>query len=105
MPFILGKNETPTLLEELTPQEIKVLTWAAKGKTRAKISIEMSISEETVKYYLKRALQKLDATNTVNAVAIACALGRIQPYKKAQKNVASLKKTTQMGDGKRETDN
>lgn len=68
--------------DKLTRRETEILTWSARGKTRAEISIMLSLSEETVKDYLAKILRKLNAVNKTHAVSIACILGLIEPYEK-----------------------
>ncbi len=63
----------------LTPREIEVLTWAAKGKSRWEISIILAISEETVKAHLENTRRKLGASNTTHAIAIALLHGLLLP--------------------------
>lgn len=63
----------------LTPREIEVLTWAAKGKSRWEISIILSISDETVKAHLDNTRRKLGASNTTHAIAIALLHGMLLP--------------------------
>ena len=68
----------------LSEREQQILTWTAQGKTRSEISTIMCISEASVKVYLARACQKLNAVNKAQAVAVACALGAIVPYDASQ---------------------
>lgn len=55
----------------LTPREIDVLAWSAKGKTRWEISKILRISENTVKKHLGSAFGKLNAANRGQAIAAA----------------------------------
>jgi len=66
--------------EKLTPREVDVMTWTARGKTRAEISVILSISEETVKDYITNACRKLDAVNKTQAAAKALVFGLILPF-------------------------
>lgn len=63
----------------LTPREIEILTWSAKGKSRWEISIILEISEETVKAHLENIRRKLGASNTTHAIAIALLHGLLIP--------------------------
>jgi LuxR family quorum sensing-dependent transcriptional regulator len=63
----------------LTPREIEILTWVAKGKSRWEVGIILGISEETVKAHLENIRQKLGASNTTHAIAIALLHGLLLP--------------------------
>ena len=58
-------------LVELSPREQDVLHRLADGKTNEEIGRELSISADTVRTYIRRAMQKLEADNRTHAVAIA----------------------------------
>ncbi|GAB4535691.1 MAG: LuxR family transcriptional regulator [Thermodesulfovibrionia bacterium] len=55
----------------LSPREREVLKWIKDGKGTWEISKILSISQNTVKFHIKRIMQKLDAVNRSQAVAIA----------------------------------
>ena len=55
----------------LTPHEIETLTWIARGKSRWEAGVILGVSEDTVKARLEKCRQKLDASNTTHAIAIA----------------------------------
>lgn len=59
----------PTI--KLTPRELEVLTWTARGKTAWEISEIIAISEATVREYLENASHKLGTYNKSHAVAVA----------------------------------
>jgi DNA-binding NarL/FixJ family response regulator len=61
----------------LSAQEVAVLAHAADGRTNAAIASVMHLSETTVKTYLARAFEKLDATDRTSAVRRAIDLGLI----------------------------
>lgn len=54
----------------LTPRETEVLGLIANGNKRIAIAKSLAISFDTVNFHLDNVRQKLDAKNTVNAVAI-----------------------------------
>lgn len=56
---------------KLSERERECLLWTAEGKTSFEIGKIVGISEHTVNYYLNTASGKLNATNRVQAVAIA----------------------------------
>jgi DNA-binding CsgD family transcriptional regulator len=55
----------------LTRRERECLLWSAEGKTAHEIALILSISEATVTFHLKNAIQKLGAVNKSQAVARA----------------------------------
>jgi LuxR family transcriptional regulator, quorum-sensing system regulator BjaR1 len=59
----------------LSARERECLTWTAEGKTSFEIGKIIGISEHTVNYYLNTASGKLNATNRVQAVAVALRSG------------------------------
>lgn len=64
---------------KLTPREVEILTWIAKGKSRWEVGTILEISEDTVKAHLENIRQKLGATNTTHAIAIALLHGILLP--------------------------
>lgn len=75
----LGLDNPDNLNIKLTPREIEVLTWTARGKTRWEISEILAVSEETVKTHLVNACQRLGVSNKTHAAATAIAHGLILP--------------------------
>jgi DNA-binding NarL/FixJ family response regulator len=61
----------------LTERELELLTHVARGLSNKAVAAEMSISENTVKYYMKNILQKLGAQNRTEAVAHALRSGLV----------------------------
>lgn len=61
----LGANDLP-----LSPRELHCVAWAAMGKTKAETGSMLGISEKTVRFYLERVREKLNATNITHAVRI-----------------------------------
>lgn len=55
----------------LSDREIEILRLVAKGHSNAIISVEISLSENTIKYHIKNILQKLHAHNRTEAVLAA----------------------------------
>jgi LuxR family quorum sensing-dependent transcriptional regulator len=55
----------------LTPREIEVLNWVAKGKSAREIAAKLRISKRTVDEHARAAARKLRAANRTHAVAIA----------------------------------
>jgi LuxR family quorum-sensing system transcriptional regulator SolR len=67
----------PEACVELTPRECEVLCWTGEGKTACEIGQILNISERTVNFHVNNVLLKLNATNKVQAVVKAIALGLI----------------------------
>jgi DNA-binding NarL/FixJ family response regulator len=63
----------------LTPRELELLRLVAKGMPNKTIALELSVSENTVKYHLKSILQKLNAGNRTEAVTEAIRRGLLDP--------------------------
>ncbi len=70
---IIGHGPYKPLDEKskLTPPEIETLMWIARGKSRWETGVILGVSEDTVKARLEKCRQKLDASNTTHAIAIA----------------------------------
>jgi LuxR family quorum-sensing system transcriptional regulator SolR len=67
----------PEARVELTPRECEVLCWTGEGKTAFEIGQILNISERTVNFHVNNVLLKLGATNKVQAVVKAIAMGLI----------------------------
>ncbi|ABQ70699.1 regulatory protein, LuxR [Rhizorhabdus wittichii RW1] len=67
----------PKESQSLSKRELECLTWSARGKTVEDIAVILDLSADTVRVYLKRVNQKLDAVNRSHAVAKAMCLGMI----------------------------
>ncbi|MBS4718222.1 autoinducer binding domain-containing protein [Aeromonas dhakensis] len=59
----------------LTEREAEVLRWTAEGKTSADISTILQISDNTVNFHIKNALNKLGSSNKTAATVKAALLG------------------------------
>jgi len=64
--------------DELTPREIEVLKHIAEGNRNRDIAEKLYVSEETVKIHIRHIMDKLDAGDRTQAVAIAIRRGIIQ---------------------------
>jgi len=62
----------------LSPREIEILRLVAKGHSNAAISVQVSLSENTIKYHIKNILQKFGAHNRTEAVLAAVREGMLQ---------------------------
>ncbi len=63
--------------ESLTPRELEVLSFVARGLRNKEIAAELVITERTVKFYVSSILNKLGAGNRTEAVVIAAQRGLI----------------------------
>ena len=64
---VVPQEELPTL----TPRELDVVREIAKGKSNEDVGQELSLSVNTVKYYVHSILEKLELKNRREAVAYA----------------------------------
>jgi two-component system NarL family response regulator len=55
----------------LSDREVDVLRQVASGKANREIAVDLSISENTVKFHLKNILLKLNVSNRTEAVMVA----------------------------------
>jgi DNA-binding CsgD family transcriptional regulator len=72
---LIELNGPPPQRTRVSDRERECLLWTAEGKTSFEICKIIGISEHTVNYYLNTAASKLDASNRVQAVAIALRTG------------------------------
>ena len=70
-----GDDETASLL--LTKREQECLMWMAKGRNNNDIATILELSERTIKFHVKNIMQKFNASNRTEAVAIAARTGWI----------------------------
>lgn len=61
--------------DPLSIREIEVLRLVARGSSNKDIAIALNLTENTVKTYLRRALEKLECSNRSQAAAIAVQRG------------------------------
>lgn len=57
--------------QKLTPREIEVLTWTAKGKSAREVAQILHIAKRTVDAHIQHAAEKLGADNKTQAVVLA----------------------------------
>ncbi len=62
---------------KLSSREREVLLWTSAGKSCWDVSVILGISEQTVRFHTAQIRSKLNATNTVHAVARALQQGEI----------------------------
>lgn len=73
----VASGKTPQQEIGLSAREIEVLSCLARGLTTAQISGELFISENTVKTHVRHILEKLEASNRVEATRKAVQMGLI----------------------------
>lgn len=62
---------------ELSQRETEVLNWVAQGKSNTDIATILGLSPDTVRTYIRRIYEKLDASDRVGAAIKALKLGLI----------------------------
>ncbi len=63
----------------LSDRELECLAWTSRGKTNNEIAGILTITERTVEFHLRNAMQKLGVYNKPHAVAVAIYHGLITP--------------------------
>jgi DNA-binding CsgD family transcriptional regulator len=69
----------PTTNHSLTPRELEVLTWVARGKSAWEIGEILDIAKRTVDEHAQTAVRKIGAANRTQAVAMALRGHLIEP--------------------------
>jgi LuxR family quorum sensing-dependent transcriptional regulator len=67
-----------TIKSKLTPREIEVLLWVAKGKSAREIAQILRIAKRTVDAHAQSGVRKLGAANRTHAVSLALRDGIIK---------------------------
>ncbi len=70
---------TRQVLDELSPQEKRVLALIAEGRTNKEAAAELGLAEKTVKNYLSNVFDKLQVTRRSQAVALYARQQRPDP--------------------------
>ena len=75
---IAARMEVIQSAGELSPRQVEVMTWLAKGLTNREIGDQMGISEDGVKAHMKAIFTKLHAADRAEAVAVAILRGYLR---------------------------
>jgi DNA-binding CsgD family transcriptional regulator len=68
---IIQATEPPTDTRSLTPRELEVLTWVARGQSASVIAKTLHITKRTVDEHASNAARKLGAGNRTQAAVLA----------------------------------
>ena len=74
---LMGQLRAPAQ-DALSPREVDVLTWVAKGASNRQIGQHLHISEATVKSHLLHIFEKLGVNDRTQAVTLAVQKGLIR---------------------------
>lgn len=73
-----SRSEAEAFISPLTPREIEILEFIAKGYLNKQIAAELGISEQTIKNHVTSILRKLNANARTEAVVVAIKQGLIK---------------------------
>ncbi len=73
-----SRSEAEAFISPLTPREIEILQFIAKGYLNKQIAAELGISEQTIKNHVTSILRKLNANARTEAVVVAIKQGLIK---------------------------
>ena len=74
----LSSRSESEVISPLTPREIEILQYIAKGYLNKQIAAELGISEQTIKNHVTSILRKLNANARTEAVVVAIRQGLIK---------------------------
>jgi DNA-binding NarL/FixJ family response regulator len=75
---LTSRTEAEAFISPLTPREIEILEYIAKGYLNKQIAAELGISEQTIKNHVTSILRKLNANARTEAVVVAIKQGLIK---------------------------
>ncbi len=71
------RSEAEDIMSPLTPREVEILDYIARGYLNKQIAAELGISEQTIKNHVTSILRKLNANARTEAVVLAIKQGVI----------------------------
>ena len=77
--FTQAAATPPAPAQRLTDREVELLKLVAAGMANKAIAQQLSISENTVKYHMKKIMQKLNVQNRTEAVTQSIRAGLLDP--------------------------
>ena len=72
-------SERPAALAELTPRELEVLRFVARGLSNSDVARRLVLGEATIKTHVARIFQKLNLHDRAQAVVLAYESGLVTP--------------------------
>jgi DNA-binding NarL/FixJ family response regulator len=72
-------SERPAALAELTPRELEVLRFVARGLSNSDVARRLVLGEATIKTHVARIFQKLNLHDRAQAVVLAYESGLVAP--------------------------
>ncbi|MET0137004.1 MAG: LuxR C-terminal-related transcriptional regulator [Sphingobium sp.] len=76
--FTLSRRRAPVEGHGLSPREVEILRWVARGKSNGVIAEILEISPGTVDTYLRRLFEKLNVTDRTSAAVKGVGMGLIR---------------------------
>ncbi|MBA7694542.1 HTH-type transcriptional regulator MalT [subsurface metagenome] len=86
-----------TLATPLTPRELEILSYVARGYVNKQVAHKLGISEQTIKNHMSSILRKLDANDRTQAVVLAMHYGWISTQVKPPSEQPTTKGKTPPG--------
>lgn len=77
-------RQQPAALAGLTPREVEVLRFLARGLSNADIARELVLGDATIKTHVARIFAKLDLHDRAQAVVLAYESGLVQPGERSE---------------------
>lgn len=72
-------NKPKTVRSELTPRDIQVARWIARGKERSEVASILGVSKPAIDRHLAKMKRATGADNTTQAMAVLMSVGLLTP--------------------------